>query len=450
VIYDAKSNDLKQNTGDDKACASIKLDPFALKITKTGAQSCQPGGQCSFELDIFNPGPILHDDPVTVVDNLTGISGAEIVSITQVSGNDAFPCSPAPTKLPFSCTGHMRLEIDEHNKYMMVVKLPADAAATGSFSNCASVAGQAGQAAPGPAATGGTPSGAQSCHQVSLGSACTGGMELMPSGQCACPSGTKWDGRSCATPSNGSGGINTTAPQKPAPAPVPQKPKPAPQKPPQTVCPPDKPGKYPNCCDRGFEFRSGACRCPRGTNLINGVCQKPPKPPKPEVCPKELPIGTYPNCCPRGHHFRLDRQTRKGSCVPDQCPPGTVGRPPICLPQKQEKPERDCGPGYRELKKPNKYGAYCEPIDQGPPKCPDDRPNGTPPNCCPPDTRFTEGQCYPTRCSPGWTGSPPHCQPPQAPPPPPPKCAPPKVGTPPNCVCPARRSGPNCEVEDPA
>ena len=157
------------------------------------------------------------------------------------------------------------------------------------------------------------------------------------------------------------------------------------------------------------------------------------------MCPPDRPVGTYPNCCPN------DTVYKNGNCRPISCPLGTVGVPPICIPQGQkekEKPQQvDCPAGYRKLKKPNKYGALCEPIDQGPPKCPADRPNGTPPNCCPEGTRFTEGFCYPDKCSPGWTGLPPHCQPPaqqQQPQPtgPSAKCAPPLIGTPPDCHCP--------------
>ena len=202
-----KKNDILENCAvfsgilapGSSLCASVKLDPFSVKITKGGDQSCKPGDECHFTLDIFDPGPIIHDAPVTVNDNLVGLAGAKIVSITQVSGNDAFPCSPAPTSLPFSCSGRMHMEVGEHNVYSMVVQLPADAPAQGSFSNCASVSEPKAGAAPGPAATGGTPGADQFCHQVDLEPACTGGMELTNDGRCACPAGTTWDGRSCAT-----------------------------------------------------------------------------------------------------------------------------------------------------------------------------------------------------------------------------------------------------------
>jgi hypothetical protein len=143
--------------GDKERCARVTLDPFDVKVVKTGDQNCQPGGECRFDIDIFDPGPIPHRAPVTVTDKLSGLSSAEIVSITQASGNDPFPCKPAPTKIPFTCTGDMDLEIGEHNHYTMVVRLPADASAK-SFSNCATVGGAR------------SDEGAdQSCHSVTLG-----------------------------------------------------------------------------------------------------------------------------------------------------------------------------------------------------------------------------------------------------------------------------------------
>ena len=176
------------------------------------------------------------------------------------------------------------------------------------------------------------------------------------------------------------------------------------------------------------------CYCPKGTRLISSGSTKrciklaqPTVPAKPSKPQQTTPPATTPK-------------------AKRPCPPGTVGIPPLCVPLKQdkpkkeqdkpkkeqdkpkkEKPKRDCGPGYRELDKPNKYGAYCEEI-------------------------------APANCPAGWTGKPPACQPPApkpAPAPvpdpvgPSPKCAPPKIGTPPNCRCPNHLDGPNCEIELP-
>ncbi len=132
--------DMGPITGAKKSCTTQKLDPFKLKIEKTGDQSCHPGGECKFDLNIFNDEQIVHDDPVTVVDNLTGISSAGIVSITPVGGAQPFPCKPQPTKVPFNCTGHMKLNPGDKNHYTIVLRLPADASAQ-SFSNCATVGG---------------------------------------------------------------------------------------------------------------------------------------------------------------------------------------------------------------------------------------------------------------------------------------------------------------------
>ena len=98
-----------------------------------------------------------------------------------------------------------------------------------------------------------------------------------------------------------------------------------------------------------------------------------------------------------------------------------------------------CDAGYVKLDKPNKYGACCEPAEGF---CPSDRPNGTPPNCCPQGTTFREGACWPTECGPGTVGVPPHCD--RVCPPDKVKvdqtcydpCPPTTVGTPPNCKCP--------------
>jgi hypothetical protein len=426
------------NKADNKACAEAKLDPFKVKIAKTGDQNCQPGSDCTFELDIFNDQQIVHDDPVTVTDNLVGLQGAEIVSIS--AANDPFPCSPAPDSLPFSCTGKMRLDPGEHNKYTMVVKVPAAAPEQGWFSNCASIGGPP-AALPGPTATGGSPAPAateMACHVVSTEPQCTGGMVKTESGECACPAGQSWDGTACAAPkqacppgtsgtypdckSLGTGGSNTTK---------------------QQDTPKPKPGtgtggsNTTRSCPPGFEYRSGKCRCPRGLDYVNGTCRAPqkpqqPQPQQPNVCPPDRPVGTPPRCCPEGTEYS------RGACrQPRQpvqpCPPGTVGRYPICVPlqqkpQEEQRPQRpDCPPGYRQLRRPNKYGAYCEEIPAPTQPCPS-----------------------------GWSGTYPNCQPPAPPPPPPPAPDPvgpsPKQvcpsymqGTYPNCYCPSGLTGPRCD-----
>jgi hypothetical protein len=480
LSHDPASNDPYDLKNPKESCASVRLDPFAVEIKKSGGESCSPGGECRFDLEIFNPGPILHDDPVTVTDNLAGLASAPIVSIVPAAGAKPFPCSPAPTEIPFSCSGHMRLEIGERHKYTMTVKLPANAPASGAFKNCATIASGTAAAPPqggldkAPAlatATGSTPAPEDgSCHEVKLAPACAGGMELNADGRCACPKGQKWDGRACAAEKETCPPETTgTPPDCKAPSSSAGSDK---SKAPET-CPKSKPvGTPPNCCPKGMEFKKGACRCPEGTELKKGVCRAIPK--APQKCPADRPVGTPPNCCPKGTVFKNGAcreiqkapqtcppnrpvgtppnccpegtEYKRGACRAIACPPGTVGVPPLCMKQQEKEKARECPPGYRVLSKPNKYGAYCEQIEQAPPKCPADRPVGSPPNCCPQGTQFRKGACYPLNCSPGWTGLPPDCQPPaQAPPPPPAKCPSYMMGTPPDCRCPSGLMGPKCD-----
>ena len=145
-------------------CAEVVLDPFNVKVAKTGDQACAPGSDCHFKISLFNPGPIDHNAPVTITDKLTGLSSAQIVSITP-----PLPCAAQPTQIPFTCTspGNVRLDLDAKpgdivdgvdvgpRDYTMVVRLPNDATAA-SFSNCASVAADAN-----------SPAGEEACATVS-------------------------------------------------------------------------------------------------------------------------------------------------------------------------------------------------------------------------------------------------------------------------------------------
>ncbi len=99
---------------------------------------------------------------------------------------------------------------------------------------------------------------------------------------------------------------------------------------------------------------------------------------------------------------------------------------------------------------------------------------GSPPNCCPPGTRFQNGKCVKPqpkeRCTGGRIGTPPNCKCPPGthwtrseqclPDPPPKQTDPPKtdtskgkctggrIGTPPNCFCrpPAKFIGHRCRI----
>jgi len=487
-------NDPNTVTSDNEACATIHLDPFAVSIEKSGDQSCQPGGLCRFELDIFNSGPVDHQDPVTIADNLSGIGAAQIVSIT---GAVPFPCAPQPTQIPFNCTspGNFPLAVGEHRRYAMTVRMP-EAAAGASFVNCASVQPRQ---APGLALdlvadrpTTGEGAKDTACHEVRLEPAapaplptsvdtCLGGMAMTASGRCACPAGTEWSGRRCVgptEPASSSGGYDTSkspdAEQRPrcpsgqvwqsgrcTPAETKRRPE----------CPAERPvGTPPNCCPRGTVFERGECRvvpvkkkavcaptmigtppncrCPEGTEFKQGACRRKPV----QRCTGGM-VGTPPDCaCPAGTRYSRKSGKKGIVCVPDapaqqqapraQCPEGYFGRPPFC---KRTKPLPD------------------KPAPRQEERCPLGM-TGTPPNCCPPGTRSIDGVCRKpqpdpapaARCPEGKTGRPPYCRDikrvpdkiirlPKNTGPILLKCPSYQVGTYPDCRCPAGMTGAKCD-----
>ncbi|MBK9080285.1 MAG: hypothetical protein IPL91_14875 [Hyphomicrobium sp.] len=172
----------------------MKLDPFAVQVSKTGDQSCQPGGECRFDIKLFNDGRIDHNAPVTITDKLNGIGAMPIVSIVP-----PLPCATQPIEVPF-CTspGDHPLQIGAAEHFVMTIRVPSNA--TGSFSNCADVAAKA----PPQSKSSGTDINATSakCHTVAVGPAtpqCSGGMTAGADGRCTCPPGTAWNGRICAS-----------------------------------------------------------------------------------------------------------------------------------------------------------------------------------------------------------------------------------------------------------
>ncbi len=349
-------------------CASVALDPFNVKVSKTGDQQCLPGSNCTFKLTLFNPGPINHNDPVTITDKLTGLSSAQIVSITP-----PLPCATQPTQIPFTCTsaGPVRLDLDAKSgdefgprDFVMVVKLPNDASAE-QFSNCATVAGDTG-------------SSDEACVTVATKPApagpCTGGMVMTARG-CACPMPTKFDGKSCV----GAGGINTVP--KTETKPVPAEPPPVAATPPPQcrggmilventcACPPNTKWNGRECagsgginttpktqteqppvakapavpsCQGGMILVDGACACPQfmkwngracvGTGGINTTPGDEAPAPRPVprdtttgACPGDRPVGTFPNCCPQNSRFANGEcrclpgfEQRRGACRPDR------------------------------------------------------------------------------------------------------------------------------------
>lgn len=438
------------NPNDDRVCKTVVLDPFNVKVTKTGDASCAPGGDCHFTLTLFNPGPIPHNAPVTISDKLTGLTSAQIVSI-----NPPLPCAAQPTSIPFTCTspGVVPLPLGGPPKvFNMVVRLPNDASAA-QFSNCASIAQDA-------TSPGTEPSCVTVSTKPAAAATCTSGLQLVD-GICVCPEPKHWTGRECV--GQGAGGFNASAPGDavpPPPSPVAVTPTP----------PPANAAK----CSSGLVLIDSVCRCPEGSEWqrdkcvetegsggTNGTSMGNDDRPEPRPVPaqsNQRPQPEQPRC---GPHSRLRNgecrclqgftQNRRGDCIPLQaeptkqkpepeqkpkpapkpkCPDNAyfedgachcddgferLGRQ--CVPKRavpkpppaKERPPEPCPKGYTRLDKPNKYGALCEPPAPKQ-KCPNSAPEGTWPNCHCPAGTVSDGQfCRVEKCSPGMSGKPPNC-----------------------------------------
>ncbi len=367
---------------DNESCITAKLDPFNVKVAKTGDQACQPGGECNFTITLFNPGPIDHNAPVTISDKLN-IGSAPITSISP-----ALPCATQPTQIPFSCTSPGDVSLPLGGKpqvFNMTVKMPeGDAAAQ--FTNCATVAPtDAAAAAPALRATGGAADASGSntaCHTVTKANppsaggpntiqppqntptptpvadkACFANMVADADGRCVCPPGTQWGGRSCLP---FSGGMNPS--QSPA-----------------LSCPVGTVGTYPNCRLRGggadpVQPQRPVIQCPRGTSGVYPDCrpmgggpntgqtqQSCPVGTRPlvvrgslvrcvQTLPQEQPTcpagttGQYPRCAPVGSGGSNGNKPGETTTRPQECPAGTIGRYPRCRPVANAKPAETTPP----------------------------------------------------------------------------------------------------------
>lgn len=453
--------DLDSVPDDNKDCATVKVDPFNVQVAKTGDQSCQAGGECHFRIRLFNDGPIDHDAPVTVSDKLSGLAGAQIVSIAPSLTSEKI-CTTEPTQIPFSCTspGNVPLKIGDEKVFEMTVRLPESAAAA-PFTNCATVepdaassgSGSAGDRGPsiaratggqGPATPPASGTPANACVTVQTTppeptptptptppQTCFSNMVVGPDGRCGCPGEMKWDGRTC----QGTGGINPSA-------------QPGDKTPPPVIVPPVIPPVVPpppTCFSNMVADANGRCSCPGPTKWNGRKCEStggatPSKQQETPPCPRGT-RGTPPNCvpivtppvippCPAGTFGTPPNCTSGtgGSNTSKQpetppCPRGTRGTPPNCI--------KDC-PRGTQLRNGVCVTIECPAGTRGtPPNCVRDctrgttlrngvcvsiecppGTRGTPPNCvkdCPRGTRLQNGVCVQDRCPPGTRGTPPNC-----------------------------------------
>ena len=368
---------------------TVPVGPSKLHIDKTGPESCQPGGECRFDLDIFDPGPTDYNAPVTVVDGLSGLEQAQIVSITPAAGADPFPCKPAPTQIPFSCTGAMNMVSGEHDHYAMVVRLPRSAPASGSFKNCAIVSDGTSTNTLPRSGGGKATSGAESvsCHAVKLEPATT---PLSPTGQPQLVIQKKATVASC-TDAGGGCAFEITVRNTGT----------GPQSGPITVdetvkadgavaasanmqsavnapwsCTKSGPGRF-VCAsaeplDPGKETKLNVTfrlRADTGAKEIENCAQI--RGVEGTACAK-IPLAAPAGCS--GGMILLE-----GTCA---CPRGQTWNGRACAEARTPPPDLI----------PDNRGGASGIIP--PPVCPPDRPIGDFPNCCPSGTRFAHGVCH--------------------------------------------------------
>ena len=167
----------------------------------------------------------------------------------------------------------------------------------------------------------------------------------------------------------------------------------------------------PPACSQSFRANSPPVTCSRGMVLIGGVCRCKP--------------GEHWN----GRFCRKFSNTSAGTGGPASskmstptCPPERPnGTPPNCCPSGTRFEGGAC-------RRPAGSGGSPASSKTSTPTCPPERPNGTPPNCCPSGTRFEGGACR----RPAGSGGGPASSKASTP-----ACPPDRPnGTPPNC-CPS-------------
>ncbi len=207
-----------------------------------------------------------------------------------------------------------------------------------------------------------------------------------------------------------------------------------------TLCPRNRPvGIYPNCCPSGTEFHFGACRSRRsgGTNGSIALVAKSPSAPAagrlaaspivvrsgrssvmgcagadPEGRTAPLQAATSPHHKTFAHAAARSAPTptaaRKARSSATACA-GADPEGPMVPRREMRRSARPATTGFaaRTNMVPtanlisSRDRRHARRIDQAARHL----------NCCPTGTRYRIGQCYPEKCSPGWTGVPPRCRP---------------------------------------
>ena len=436
-----------------EACHSVLTKPKILTVSKTATSaSCDETTPCNFKITVTNTGAEPVAGPIEIAD-LARVGRTPLTQVKLVSASAPWTCiaSAAPGiecshPGPLPPNGSLDLTLS-------LQPLPGSLAGASEVRNCAGLAGFTSE--PGACAT--IPVLNAPVTRPPVDEGCSRGM-VLANGICACPEGTKWNGRIC----DGSGGINTT----PGPTPPVITPPPVVTAPPASctagmiltaaglcACPPamkfsngkcvgqgginkidptvdedSKPRPQSPSCPDGFVGTPPKC-CPRGTQFRDGACRGPQETPPVRTCPQGF-VGTPPKCCPRGTQFRDGacrgpqattpvEKTRPKVCpsnrpvgaFPNCCPVKTTFKNGRCVSTATAPPQVRCPEGTILVNGQCRRVAIPTPTTPTPPqKCPPSAPEGTPPNCrCPAGTVSREGFCRPATCPPNMTGVPPNC-----------------------------------------
>ena len=169
----------------------------------------------------------------------------------------------------------------------------------------------------------------------------------------------------------------------------------------------------PATCSGGMILTdAGDCVCPRSQRWNGRTCaESNTLPPEriPErrggtngtpACPADRPVGTPPNCCPSGTHFAdgvCHRPSSGGSGTNGKNVGGTTGNKsntPGCPSNRPNgSPPNCCPTGTHFARGVCRHDSVGTNGSRQPPVCSGDRPVGTPPNCCPTGTHFARGVC---------------------------------------------------------
>lgn len=353
----APGNDIVYPFGE--ACDQGGTD---ITVRKTGDKECQIGQPCAFTVTISNNGDSDFSGPVQIGDaiEIDGIGRLEGVAIQSIV--PPFGCAPEPTTLPFGCTANISIPAGASQPHVVTVVIPDSEALANvtpngvSGRNCVGVTGE--QVSLTPAINQAAQAqGPYACHPFTLvkkqeEKLCSQGFVMNGDGRCVCPEGTSF------SKSRNSCVGETAIPLKQAEPETPQVTQP----------------KLCKLLPGMIRTKENRCICPKGTELRDGACKKPPVVQQCKLLPGMIRTKDNRCICPKGTTlgkkgcFKVEIETRQCKLLPGQirtkdglcvCPRGTVLGKRGCV--KVEQPQTQCPRGTKLID-----GECIAPIDRTP------------------------------------------------------------------------------------